>query len=231
MSHHVGLCFIDYQKITTTANTTTTTTTTTTTKHHHNNYHNNVGQELGPSRGVQRDVAKWLHSNPTNPSTKLCCGRRKLQTHSIPISLFSKAEGAHPALYLRSLLLRAGDVEVNPGHCAGDALRQSDVTSPPSPVQAAASHTTGLALALLETKRELKASSAGPALDSRLQPQQSRRAMGTNKQCCVCNTKMRLNSIAFRCHSCGGISHRKCANVSRYTPHVNWCCPSVTITT
>ena len=130
---------------------------------------------MGPSRGVQRDAAKWRHSNPTNPSTKLCYGRRKLQTPSIPTSPFSIAESAHPALYLRSLLLRAGDVEVNPGPVCGDALRQSDVTSPPSPVQAAASYTTGLALALFETKRELKASSAGPALDSRLQPQQSRR--------------------------------------------------------
>ena len=80
-----------------------------------NNNNNTVGQELGPSRGVQRDAAKWRHSNPTNPSTKLRCGRRKLQTPSIPTSPFSIAEGAHPALYLRSFLLRAGDVEVNPG--------------------------------------------------------------------------------------------------------------------
>ena len=52
------------------------TTTTTTTC---------VGQELGPSRGVQRDAAKWRHSNPTNPSTKLCCGRRKLPSFPPPL--------------------------------------------------------------------------------------------------------------------------------------------------
>ena len=34
---------------------------------------------------------------------------------------------------------------------------------------------------------------------------------------------MRLNSIAIRCHSCGGISHRKCSNVSRYAPQVDCC--------
>ena len=35
---------------------------------------------------------------------------------------------------------------------------------------------------------------------------------------------MKLNSIAIRCYTCSGISHRKCANVSRYAPHVDWCC-------
>ena len=35
---------------------------------------------------------------------------------------------------------------------------------------------------------------------------------------------MRINSIAIRCHSYGGISHRKCAYVSHYAPHVDWCC-------
>ena len=34
---------------------------------------------------------------------------------------------------------------------------------------------------------------------------------------------MRLNGIAIRCHSCGGISHKKYA-VSHYAPDVNWCC-------
>ena len=38
-------------------------------------------------------------------------------------------------------------------------------------------------------------------------------AMETNKQCRVCSTKMRITSITIRCHSCGDISHRKCAKV------------------
>ena len=35
---------------------------------------------------------------------------------------------------------------------------------------------------------------------------------------------MKLKSLAIRCPSCGGISYRKCANVSHYAPPVDWCC-------
>ena len=130
---------------------------------------------MGPSRGVQRDAAKWRHSNPTNPSTKLCCGRRKLQTPFIPTSPFSIAEGAHPALYLRSLLLRAGDVEVNPGPVYRGCTKtiRRDITPITCSSCSQPYHRT--CSGLTRNKRELKASSAGPALDSRLQPQQSRR--------------------------------------------------------
>ena len=181
-----------------------------------------VGQELGPSRGVQRDAAKWRHSNPTNPSTKLCCGRCKLQTPSIPTSPFSIAEGAHPALYLRSLLLRAGDVEVNPGPvgrgCTRTIRREITTITCSSCSQPYHGTCSGLTRNKKRTQGFICRPCAGLATPTITQ------AMGTNKQCCGCNTKMRLNSIAIRCHSCGGLSHRKCANVSRYAPHVNWCC-------
>ena len=88
---------------------------------------------------------------------------------------FSIAEGAHPALYLRSLLLRAGDVEVNPGPVYRGCTKtiRRDITPITCSSCSQPYHRT--CSGLTRKKRELKASSAGPALDSRLQPQQSRR--------------------------------------------------------
>ena len=147
----------------------------------------------------------------------LCCGRRKLQTPSIPTFPFSIAEGAHPVLYLRSLLLRAGDVEVNPGpvYRGGTKTIRREITPITYSSCSQPYHRTcsGLTRNKKRTQGFICRPCAGLATPTITQ------AMGTNKQCCVCNTKMRLNSIAIRCHSCGGISHRKCANVSRYAPH------------
>ena len=179
---------------------------------------------MGPSRGVRRDAAKWRHSNPTNPSTKLRCGRRKLQTPSIPTSPLSIAEGAHPALHLRSLLLRAGDVEVNPGPvcrvCTKTIRRDITPITCSSCNQPYHRTYSGLTRNKKSTQGFICKPCAGLATSTPTITQ----VMGTSKPCCVCNTKLRLNSIAIRCHSCGGISHRKCANVSRYAPHVDWCC-------
>ena len=164
------------------------------------------------------------HSDPTNPSTKLHCGRRKLQTPSIPTFPFSIAEGAHPALHLRSLLLRAGDVEVNPGPvCRGctKTIRR-DIT--PIICSSCSQPYHKSCSGLTRNKKSTQGFICRPCAGLATSTPTITQVMGTNKQCCVCRTKMRLNSIAIRCHSCGGISHRKCANVSRYAPHVDWCC-------
>ena len=179
---------------------------------------------MGPSRGVRRDAAKWRHSNLTNPSTKLPCGRRKLQTPAIPTSPFSIAEGAHPALHLRSLLLRAGDIEVNPGPvCRGctKTIRR-DITPITCSSCSQPYHRT--CSGLTRNKKSTQGFICRPCAVLATATPTIKQVMETNKQCCVCNTKMRINSIAIRCHRFGGISHRKCANVSRYAPHVNWCC-------
>ena len=164
-----------------------------------------------------------LHSNPTNPSTKLCCGRFKLQTPSIPTSPFSIAEGAHPALHLRSLLLRAGDVEVNPGSVCRRCTKtiRRDITPITCSSCSQPYHRT--CSGLTRNKKRTQGFICRPCAGLATSTTTITQVMGTNKQCCVCNKKMRVNSIAIRCHSCGGISHRKCANVSRYAPHVNWC--------
>ena len=51
-----------------------------------------------------------------------------------------------------------------------------------------------------------------------------------NKQCCVCSTKMKTTSSVIRCHSCGDISHMKCAKVFRYEPRKLGAFTSATLT-
>ena len=174
-----------------------------------------VSNEMPPSGDIRTQ---------TNPSTMLRCGKRKLQTPPIPTSLFSIAEDAHPILHLRSLILRAGDVEVNPRPvCRGCTETISrDITPITCSSCSQPYHRT--CSDLTRNKKRTQGSICRPCAGLATATPTITQVMGTNKQCCVCNTKMRLNSIAIRCHSCGGISHRKCANVSRYAPHVDWCC-------
>ena len=155
-----------------------------------------VGQELRPSRGVQRDAAKWRHLNPTNPSTKLRCGRRKLQTPSIPTSPFSIAEGAHPALYLRSFLLRAGDVEVNSEPVCRRCTKtiRRDIT----PITCSSCnqpyHRTGSGLT--RNKKRTQGFICRPYAGLATATPTTTRVMGTNKQCCVCNIEQHCHQVS-----------------------------------
>ena len=67
-------------------------------------------EEVESAEHLWLNCPAFATTTTTPPTTQT-----KLQTPSIPTFPFSIAEGAHPALYFRSLLLRAGDVEVNPG--------------------------------------------------------------------------------------------------------------------
>ena len=163
----------------------------------------------------------------TQPTHRTSCAveganyKPPLSSPLIPTTSFSLAEDAHLALHLRSFLLRTGDVEVNPGPvcrgCTKTIGRDITCSSCSLPYHRTCS-------GLTRNKKSTQGFICRPCAGLATPTPTITQVMGTNKQCCVCNTKMRLNSIAIRCHSCGGISHRKCANVSRYAPHVNWCC-------
>ena len=137
---------------------------------------------------------------------------------------FSIAEGAHPALHLRSLLLRAGDVEVNPGPVCRGCTKTIRRVITPITCSSCSQPYHRTCSGFTRNKKRTQGFICRPCAGLATATPTITQVMGTNKQCCVCNTKMRLNSIAIRCHSCGGISHRKCVNVSRYAPHVDWCC-------
>ena len=142
----------------------------------------------------------------------------------IPTSPFSLAEDAHPALHLRSLLLKAGDVEVNPGPVCRKCTKtiRRDITPISCSSCSQPYHRTYSGLT--RNKKSTQGFICRPCAGLATATPSITQVMETNKRRCVCNTKMRLNSIAIRCHSCGGIFNRKRANVSPYAPQVDWCC-------
>ena len=146
-------------------------------------------------------------------------------TKSLPSNPpFSIVEDAHPALHLRSFLLRAGDVEVNPGPVCRGCTKTIRRGITPITCSSCSQPYHRTCSGLNRNKKRTQGFICRPCAGLATSTTTTTQAMGTNKQCCVCYTKIRLNSIGIRCHSCGGISHRKCVNVSRHSPHVDWCC-------
>ena len=120
--------------------------------------------------------------------------------------------------------MRAGDVEVNLGPVFRKCTKtiRRDITPITCSSCSQPYHRT--CSGLTRNNKSTQGFICGPCAGLATSTPTITQVMGTNEQCSVCKTKMRSYSIAIRCHSCRDISHRKCANVSCYAPHVTWCC-------
>ena len=113
-----------------------------------------------------------------------------------------------------SLLLRAGDVEVNPGPVCRECTKtiRRDITPITCSSCSQPYHRT---CSDLTRKKKYRGFICRPCTELAAAPATMTtltQVMKTTRRCCVCSTKMKTN-IVIRCHNCGSISHTKCVSL------------------
>ena len=144
------------------------------------------------------------------------------------VLVFSECGEAHPAWLLRLLLLRAGDVEQNPGPSCGVCNRP--IRSNNRPMQCEQCGQIAHAGCTRLTRREIQRAvtyTCGECRGEEVQPrgsgvQPEREERAT---CSICNQVLRRGAPAIRCLECMGEVHRACSGLRRRQEAEGWRCP------